>query len=163
METSRDLRAALTWWRGAHAYSRLALAAMRRAGLEPLTDPRVIAQALGYTVVPIMSFDDRWRADLRGSTIHARWHPDHAEDRLNVYFGLSLAVLRDAGESPTPTQAWSMTLALALPDNAPELWEGHPHVPGWLVDLHVAARRDDRAGMRSVPLESGKKTAAPNG
>lgn len=155
MDTSRELYAALTWWRGAHAYSRLAQTTLRRAGVEPLTDPRVIALALGYSVVPIMSFDERWRAELCGRTIRARWRSEHAEDRLNVFCGLALASLRETGnECPTETQRWGMTVALALPDDDADLWELTPHVPRWLVDRRIAATRgDDSSGVRPAILK----------
>jgi hypothetical protein len=152
MNTSRDvLRAALTWFRGEHPHARLAQAAFARAGVDRLSDPVVIALALGYLAVPIMSLSDRWRAELRGTTIRYRWDPDHTEDRLNILYGIALALLREAGNPcPTPTQVWGMTLATALPDDAPELWEAHPHVPRWLVELRISAKRADSSsgGMR---------------
>jgi hypothetical protein len=111
-------------------------------------DPVLIALAFGYTAVAIMKLDDRWRAEVRGRTIRYRWDADHAEDRLNVFYGIALAILRESGNAhPTPTQAWGMTMATALPADSPLLWERHPHVPPWFVDLRLAAKRGD-TGIR---------------
>lgn len=149
MHKSRDLHAALTWWRGAHAYSLIAQSAFRRADVDPLTDPRVIAAELGYSVVPIMSLDERWRADVRARTIWHRWHTDHGEDRLNVFYGLGVGLLKETGVAePILTQAWSMTLALALPESIVEAWDDHPHVPRWLIDLRRSTTRGDESGTR---------------
>jgi hypothetical protein len=158
MHKSRDIHAALTWWRGAHAYSLIAQSAFRRADLEPFTDPRVIARALGYPVVPIFCLDERWRADVRGRTIRHRWHTDHGEDRLNVFYGFAIALLKESGVAdPILTQVWSMTLALALPDSMAGAWDDHPHVPRWLIDLRRSARRSDDSGTRPAIASTAQK------
>lgn len=150
MDPSRVVLAALTWSRGARAYADLAKAAWSRAGVDWLVEPWVLARALGYVVVPIMILDDRCRADVRGSTIRNSWQPEHVEDSLNVYYGIALALLREAQtQEPTETQIWGVTVALALPEAALEFWNGHPHVPPWFVDLRVAARRRE-TGVRAA-------------
>jgi len=92
--------------------ARLALARARRP---EMSDPRHLAVALGYELLP-RSPPGRWCGEgtCRGVIAYA-WSPDRREVGLRVGHGLAHGLLDRQGDPHTDGDAWALTAMLLVP------------------------------------------------
>lgn len=118
---------------------------------DPFPDPRVLAVALGFELIPRAPRGLCGEGTALGR-IAFRADPNRQTQGLRVLHGLAHAILHEERETNTDADAWVLTGLLAVPLRFVSLALSEPerattHVPSWFVDAAIGAtERESQCG-----------------
>lgn len=119
------------------ALESLARRSLARAGRPPFADPRHLAVALGFELLPRSPPGLCGEGTARGLIAYA-WSADPREVGLRVGHGLAHALLHHQFDGSNDADAWVLTAFLLLPRSAVQTYpsdavEARAHAPVWFV------------------------------
>lgn len=122
---------------GCEALESLAKRALAQASRPTFSDPRHLAVALGFELLPRAPSGLCGEATARG-LIAYMWSADPREVGLRVAHGLAHALLGRQFEASNDADAWVLTAFLLVPRSAvhtlpPSVVEQHARAPVWFV------------------------------